>query len=569
MSSQFSRAFPAEFVWGAATASYQIEGAANEDGRSESVWDRFAATPGKVRNGDSGAVACDFYHRYRDDIALMRELGLDAFRFSIAWPRVIPGGRGAVNDAGLDFYDRLVDELLGNGLVPYVTLFHWDTPQVLEDAGGWPVRDTVDAFTEYVEAVAGRLGDRVGHWITHNEPWVVSWVGHGWGHHAPGRMSDADALATAHHLLLSHGRAVEVLRRESPDAQVGITLNLDNPYAATDSEADSAAARWVDGLHNRWFLDPIFKGEYPQDMLEAWAEIMPEVRDGDLAEIATPIDFLGVNNYTSPLVAADENGGRSQIVRRKDVDRTDMGWEVVPEGLHDLLVRLHHDYGPRAIYVTENGAAFPDVRGHDREGSDPERQSYLEQYLAAASQAITHGVPLKGYFAWSLLDNFEWAWGYWKRFGLVYIDYATLERVPKGSFYWYRDFIAAQQVAGERAAQRDDRPPRLTPRRGSGAAPRATCRLRHVSPPHQRRCGRLYVALAAVAWSTAGLFQRELSVDARTQLFGRALFAALGLFAYVCIAERGRVRGAFRATGRGGAAIVVLLAISSASFLLA
>ena len=445
MSSQFTRAFPPDFVWGAATASYQIEGATNEDGRSESVWDRFAATPGKVRNGDSGAVACDFYHRYRDDIALMGELGLDAFRFSVAWPRVIPDGRGAVNDAGLDFYDRLVDELLGNGIVPYVTLFHWDTPQVLEDAGGWPVRDTVDAFTEYVEAVAGRLGDRVAHWITHNEPWVVSWVGHGWGHHAPGRVSDADALATAHHLLLSHGRAVEVLRRESPNSQVGITLNLDNPYAASDSDADTAAARWVDGLHNRWFLDPIFKGAYPEDMVEAWAEIMPEVRDGDLAEIAAPIDFLGVNNYTSPLVAADENGGRSQIVRRKDVDRTDMGWEVVPEGLHDLLVRLHHDYGPRAIYVTENGAAFPDVRGHDGAVSDPERQSYLEQYLAAASQAITHGVPLRGYFAWSLLDNFEWAWGYWKRFGLIYIDYATLERVPKGSFYWYRDLIAAQR----------------------------------------------------------------------------------------------------------------------------
>ena len=316
MSSQFTRAFPPDFVWGAATASYQIEGATNEDGRSESVWDRFAATPGKVRNGDSGAVACDFYHRYRDDIALMGELGLDAFRFSVAWPRVIPDGRGAVNDAGLDFYDRLVDELLGNGIVPYVTLFHWDTPQVLEDAGGWPVRDTVDAFTEYVEAVAGRLGDRVAHWITHNEPWVVSWVGHGWGHHAPGRMSDADALATAHHLLLSHGRAVEVLRRESPNSQVGITLNLDNPYAATDSDADTAAARWVDGLHNRWFLDPIFKGATPRTWSRRGREIMPEVRDGDLAEIAAPIDFLGVNNYTSPLVAADDNGGRSQIVRR-------------------------------------------------------------------------------------------------------------------------------------------------------------------------------------------------------------------------------------------------------------
>ena len=308
----------------------------------------------------------------------MRELGIDAFRFSIAWPRVIPSGRGQVNTAGLDFYDRLVDELLGNGIAPYATLFHWDTPQALEDAGGWPARDTVDAFAEYVEAVAERLGDRVGHWITHNEPWVVSWVGHGWGHHAPGRTSDADALATAHHLLLSHGRAVEILRRESPGSQIGITLNLDNPYPASPSEEDAQAVRWVDGLHNRWFLDPLFKGAYPEDMLEAWAAILPEIQSGDLETIAAPIDFLGVNNYTSPLVAADENGGRSRIVRRNDVDRTDMGWEVVPEGLHDLLVRLHRDYSPAAIYVTENGAAFPDVRGHDGSVHDPERASYLQ-----------------------------------------------------------------------------------------------------------------------------------------------------------------------------------------------
>jgi beta-glucosidase len=446
MSSQLTRSFPAGFTWGAATAAYQIEGAANEDGRGESVWDRFSATPGKVRNGDSGAVACDFYHRYHDDIALMRELGIDAFRFSIAWPRVLPEGRGRVNQAGLDFYDRLVDELLGNGIAPFVTLFHWDTPQAIEDAGGWPARATVDAFSEYVEAVSGRLGDRVGHWITHNEPWVVAWVGHGWGHHAPGRESDADALATAHHLLLSHGRAVEILRRNSPDSQVGITLNLDNPYAASSSPEDIAATRWVDGLHNRWFLDPLFRGSYPEDMAEAWAEIMPEVHDGDLEAISAPIDFLGVNNYTSPLVAADDLGGRSQIVRRNNIDRTDMGWEVVPDGLQDLLLRLHREYEPSAIYVTENGAAYADVRGHDGSVRDPERQSYLEKYLAGAARATSQGVPLRGYFAWSLLDNFEWAWGYWKRFGLIYIDYATLERVPKGSFYWYRDFIAAQRV---------------------------------------------------------------------------------------------------------------------------
>ncbi len=442
-------AFPPDFVWGAATASYQIEGAATEDGRGESVWDRFCATPGKVRNADTGAVACDFYHRYRDDIGLMRELGIDAFRFSIAWPRVIPSGRGAVNTKGLDFYDRLVDELLGNGITPFVTLFHWDTPQPIEDEGGWPARGTVDAFTEYVRVVAERLGDRVGHWITHNEPWVVSWVGHGWGHHAPGRTSDRDALATAHHLLLSHGHAVEVLRELSPNSNVGITLNLDYVYAAGDDAEDAAAAAWVDGFHNRWFLDPIFRGAYPPDMLEAWRDDLPDIREGDLETIAAPIDFLGVNNYTSPLVAADDDGGRSRIVRRADVDHTDMGWEVVPDGLRDLLVRLHRDYAPKGIYVTENGAAFPDVRGHDGSIGDPERQSYLQSYIGAAAEAAASGVPLRGYFAWSLLDNFEWAWGYWKRFGLVYVDYATLERVPKGSFYWYRDLIAAQRAQGE------------------------------------------------------------------------------------------------------------------------
>jgi beta-glucosidase len=442
-------AFPPDFVWGTATASIQIEGATTEDGRGESVWDRFCATPGKVRNGDNGAIACDFYHRYRDDIALMRELGIDAFRLSIAWPRVIPTGRGAVNEKGLDFYDRLVDELLGNGITPYVTLFHWDTPHPIEDEGVWPVRGTVEAFEAYVEAVAGRLGDRVNHWITHNEPWVVSWVGHGWGHHAPGRTSDADALATAHHLLLSHGRAVRILRELSPKAEVGITLNLDYAYAAGDDDGDEAAAAWVDGLHNRWFLDPIFKGAYPSDMVEAWRDVLPEIHDGDLETISTPIDFLGVNNYTSPLVAADTDGSRSRIVRRADVDRTDMGWEVVPDGLRDLLLRLARDYSPKGIYVTENGAAYPDVRGHDGSVGDPERQSYFEGYIGAAAEAAASGVPLKGYFAWSLLDNFEWAWGYWKRFGLVYVDFATLERVPKGSFYWYRDLIAAQRAQGQ------------------------------------------------------------------------------------------------------------------------
>ena len=296
--------FPHDFVWGAATASYQIEGAAREDGRGESVWDRFCATPGRVRNGDSGEIACDFYHRYREDVALMRELGIDAFRFSIAWPRVLPTGRGAVNEAGLDFYDRLVDELLANEIDPFVTLFHWDTPQALEDAGGWPERATAEAFAEYAEAVADRLGDRVRHWMTHNEPWVHAWIGHSWGKHAPGRTSEADAVAAAHHLMLSHGWAVDAIRRAAPDAQVGITLNLSHAYPASDAPEDEAAAWQVDGEGNRWFLDPIFRGAYPADLLERNELVAPFVRDGDLEAISAPLDFLGVNNYFRFVVSA-------------------------------------------------------------------------------------------------------------------------------------------------------------------------------------------------------------------------------------------------------------------------
>jgi beta-glucosidase len=437
--------FPADFVWGAASASYQIEGAVDEDGRSESIWDRYCATPGKVRNGDSGAIACDFYHRYRGDIALMKQLGLDAFRFSVAWPRIVPDGRGEVNERGLDFYDRLVDELLAAGLRPFVTFYHWDLPQVLEDRGGWPVRETVDAFAEYVEAVSRRLGDRVDHWITHNEPWVASWLGYGWGKHAPGRTSEADAIAAAHHLLLSHGRAVEILRQTSPRSEVGITLDLHPVYPASDAPDDVAAASHVDGFHNRWFLDPIFRGSYPEDLLEYFGQNGPPVVEGDLEAIRAPIDFLGVNNYSRNLVRANPNGGSPIHVREPESQYTDMDWEVFPDGLHDLLLRLKDDYGPRALYITENGAAFPDVRGHDGYVRDTERTSYLESHIAAVGRATEAGAPVKGYFVWTLLDNFEWAWGYWKRFGIVYVDFPTLERIPKESFHWYRDFIASRR----------------------------------------------------------------------------------------------------------------------------
>ena len=437
--------FPQDFVWGAATASYQIEGAAREAGRGESVWDRFCATSGKVRNGDSGEVACDFYHRYREDVALMRDLGIGAFRFSIAWPRVLPTGRGPVNEAGFDFYDRLVDELLANEIEPFVTLFHWDTPQALEDESGWPARATAEAFVEYAETVSGRLGDRVHHWITHNEPWVHAWIGYAWGEHAPGRTSEIDAVAAAHHLLLSHGWAVDAIRRNAPDAQVGITLNLSHAYPASDTPEDEAAAWQVDGQGNRWFLDPIFRGAYPADLLERNEIVEPFVRDGDLEAISAPLDFLGVNNYFRFVVSAGTDGPRMQ--RDSGAQHTDMGWEVYPDGLNRLLVRVARDYAPPAVYVTENGAAFGDVRVHDGRVHDPERTAYLESYIAAVSDAIADGAPVKGYFVWSLLDNFEWAHGYSKRFGIVYVDYPTLDRVPKDSFYWYRDFIKSRPRA--------------------------------------------------------------------------------------------------------------------------
>jgi beta-glucosidase len=438
---------PHGFLWGTATAAYQVEGAVREDGRGESVWDRFCATNGKVRNGESGAVACDFYHRYRDDIALMRDLGLDAFRFSIAWPRVLPDGRGRVNEAGLDFYDRLVDELLAAGIRPFATLYHWDLPQALEDRGGWPARETADAFLEYVEAVAARLGDRVKDWITQNEPHVPAWAGYGHGVHAPGRRSRRCALAAAHHLMLSHGYALEALRRDVPGVRAGITLDMWPFEPASDAPEDVAAAREADGDQNRAFLDPLFRARYPDDMLELWGDDAPPVEEGDLARIAAPIDFLGVNYYRREVVARTEDGGR-RIVHQPDSLYTEMGWEVSPNSLFDLLVRLRDEYAPPAIYITENGAAFGDVRAHDGRVRDPERQAYLAAHVDAIRRSAAAGVPVAGYFVWSLLDNFEWAHGYSKRFGIVYVDYPTLERVPKASFYWYRDLIAATNGNG-------------------------------------------------------------------------------------------------------------------------
>ena len=440
--------FPANFVWGAATAAYQIEGAVRDDGRGESIWDRFCATPGKVRNDESGTIACDHYHRYIDDVHLMADLSLRAYRFSIAWPRILPAGRGGVNDRGLDFYDRLIDALLEHGIEPFVTLYHWDLPQALEDEGGWVNRSVVEAFVDYSTIVARRLGDRVQNWITVNEPQVASWLGYGWGKHAPGRTGRANAVAAAHHLLLGHGRAVEAIRRESTTAQVGITLNLIPVYPASDSAEDAAAATEVDGTGNRWFADPVFRGEYPADILDLYGEDVPPIEDGDMDIISAPIDFLGLNNYSRSVVRADPASGLPQNVRVEDAQYTDMDWEVYPQGLRDLLIRVSRDYAPNHMYVTENGSAFRDVLTHDGLVHDLERQQYLEAYLGACGSAIAEGVPLSGYFVWSLMDNFEWAHGYWMRFGIVYVDYRTLERIPKQSALWYSGVIKQHATVG-------------------------------------------------------------------------------------------------------------------------
>ena len=439
--------FPENFLWGVATASYQIEGAATEDGRGESIWDRFCATPGKVLNGDSGLVACDHYHRYREDVALMRELGVKAYRFSIAWPRILPDGRGQVNPAGLDFYDRLVDTLLDAGIEPFVTLYHWDLPQALQDEiDGWGSRETSYAFANYADIVSRHLGDRVQNWITLNEPYVSTFMGHETGRMAPGLKDPHLAWQVSHHLLLGHGLAVPILRANSgPRARVGITLNLTPMYAATDSAEDQLAAQLRDGKVNRWFLDPVFKGSYPSDLLTLLGDMAPKTAAADAGIIAVPLDFLGVNNYYRAIISQGPGGipDGIQQIRPEGAEFTEMGWEVYPRGLYDLLTRLHQDYSIPQYFITENGAAFNDTVSEDGHVHDPRRVQYLHDYLLQAQAAIAGGVPLAGYFVWSLMDNFEWAFGYTKRFGIVYIDYPTQRRIIKDSGYWYRDTIAA------------------------------------------------------------------------------------------------------------------------------
>jgi beta-glucosidase len=474
------RAFPADFLFGAATAAYQIEGAAHEDGRTDSIWDAFARVPGAVINADSGEVACDHYHRYRDDVALMKRLGLQTYRFSTSWSRVRPDG-GPLNQAGIDFYKRLVDELNDAGIRPWLTLYHWDMPEALQQQGGWTNRDNVARFTDYALDVHDALGDAVPVWTTLNEPWCSSFLSYTAGLHAPGHMSVREGLLASHHLLLAHGQTVQQLRARDADLNLGITLNLTVAEAVDPQDAaDVDAARRIDGQFNRWFLDPVFRGAYPADIVEdiravdadAVAAFEQAVQPGDLEQIATPIDTLGVNYYHGEYVsghqpavpveggdAPTDREGASPFPAHHDIfwhdrglPRTGQHWEVQPEGLTRLLRRVHDDYADAAgtaLFVTENGAAYDDqpvVEDGQTRVHDAARVDFLDGHLGAIHDAIESGVPVGGYFYWSLLDNYEWAWGYEKRFGIVHVDYATQVRSPKDSALRYADVIAARAI---------------------------------------------------------------------------------------------------------------------------
>lgn len=457
--------FPDGFVWGAATAAYQIEGAVAEDGRTPSIWDTFAAIPGAVMGGDTGEVACDHYHRMPADVDLLADLGATSYRFSVSWPRVRPDA-GPVNPAGLAFYDRLVDALLARGIAPWLTLYHWDLPQVLEDAGGWTNRDTAFRFVEYATAVHDVLGDRVPTWTTLNEPWCSAFLGYTAGHHAPGRQEGAAGLVAAHHLMLAHGLAVTELRGRGAD-RLGLSLNLTVPDPSDPTDpVDVDAARRIDGLHNRLFLDPVLLGTYPADVLEdtagltfagsPWTDV---VRDGDLATISAPIDVLGVNYYHGNEVSGHPRtdvvgvgadhpervalspfvGSEHVTFPSRGLPVTAMGWEIQPDGLRRLLLRLHRDHPGTPVYLTETGAAFDDRPDAEGAVHDPDRIAFLDSYLRAVHDAIGAGADVRGFFQWSLMDNFEWAFGYAKRFGLVHVDYATQQRTPKSSARWYAE----------------------------------------------------------------------------------------------------------------------------------
>ncbi|BAG18801.1 GH1 family beta-glucosidase [Streptomyces griseus] len=446
------RGLPADFRWGVATSAYQIEGAVAEDGRTPSIWDTFCRVPGAVEGGESGDAACDHYHRMPEDVELVAGLGIDTYRFSLAWPRIQPGGRGPANAKGLDFYKRLVDEVQGRGITPWITLYHWDLPQELEDAGGWPARDTALRFAEYAALAHEALGDRVEHWTTLNEPWCSAMLGYAHGVHAPGRRDLGDAMRAVHHLLLGHGLAAGALRDAAGNnpLELGITLNLGTATPETDSAADREACRRADGMGARLYLDPLVHGRYPEDVVADLAaqHIELPVREGDPAAIAAPLDVLGVNFYrgmrfsgvTEDGSATGADGLPVTRVVERDLPRTAMDWEITPTELTDLLVRLQRDYALPTV-ITENGAAFDDTVAADGSVPDADRTAYLADHIAAVVAARAQGADVRGYFAWSLLDNFEWAYGYDKRFGIVRVDYDTQVRTLKDSAKWYRDTI--------------------------------------------------------------------------------------------------------------------------------
>lgn len=435
--------FAHDFLWGCATSSYQIEGAGAEDGRAESIWDRFAATPGKVRDGSNGSVACDHYHRWPGDFDIGRDIGLNAYRFSIAWPRIFSALGGKPNQKGLDFYSRLVDGMLERGMQPWATLYHWDLPQYLQDRGGWNERGTVDAYLEFADAMTRKLGDRVQHWITHNEPWCTAMIGNFEGLHAPGLTDFKTALQVCHHVLLSHGKAVPLIRANVPGAKVGIALSLHPVRPASGSAEDRAATARHDGLRYHWFLDPLYGRGYPAATVAAAGNAAPHVLPGDMEAIAVPTDFLGVNYYFPETIAHAPGHGPLEVDVRPPagVETTALGWEVAPQGMTELLERIERDFHPGDIYITENGSCYDDVVGADGEVDDVQRRHYLMRHLGALKDAIARGVPVKGYFAWSLIDNFEWAEGYLRRFGLIHVDYTTQQRRLKGSGKWYRSFL--------------------------------------------------------------------------------------------------------------------------------
>lgn len=440
--------FPQGFLWGAATAAYQIEGAAREGGRGESIWDRFAHTPGKTRDSETGDIACDHYHRFREDVALMKQLGLKAYRFSLSWPRILPTGRGPENPDGIAFYNALIDALLEAGITPFATLYHWDLPQALEDAGGWPNPETAFRFAQYAETCFHAFGDRAKHWITLNEPWCTAFLGYYTGEHAPGRKDLAACLQAGHTLLHAHSLAVSKFRDLGLEGTIGLTDNFSAVHAASDRQEDRAAATRFDAQMNRWFLAPLYTGDYPREMRDGFGDLLPRFTKDQRNLVQSAPDFLGVNYYTRAVVKNEPGNPFLQFGGAKpgNAQVTAMGWEVFPQGLWEVLTYLRDNYHSPTLFVTENGAAFDDRLSSDGSINDEDRRAYLRDHFRAAHRAITDGVRLGGYFVWSLMDNFEWAHGYGKRFGIVYTDYPTQRRIPKASAHWYSQVIRQNAV---------------------------------------------------------------------------------------------------------------------------